>query len=149
MEATLHALGEILLKAIPTFFLVLFLHFYLKSVFFKPLEKVLHARREATEGARQVAENALQTSAEKAARYDASIRNARSEVYQEQAAQQRKMQDEKSAAIREARLRTDASVAEAKGALAAEAEVLKTQLDAESDALAEQIAAAVLGRRAA
>lgn len=149
MEATLHALGEILLKAIPTFFLVLFLHFYLKFMFFKPLEKVLHARREATEGARQVAENALRVSAEKAAQYDAAIRSAHTEVYRELAAEQRKLQDEKSAAIREARLRADAVVAQAKATLAAEAELLKTQLDARSDALAEQIAEAVLGRRAA
>ena len=149
MEATLHALGEILLKAIPTFFLVLFLHFYLKFVFFQPLEKVLHARREATEGARKVAEDALKTSSEKAAQYDAAIRNARTEVYREQAAQQRKLQDEKSAAIREARLRADAVVAQAKASLAVEAEVLKAQLDSQSDALAERTAEAVLGRRAA
>src|ERR1039457_7455677 len=46
MDATLHALGGILLKAVPTFRLVLALHFYLKSIFFKPLEKVLGQRYE-------------------------------------------------------------------------------------------------------
>src|ERR1035437_5121817 len=50
MEATLHALGGILLKAVPTFLLLVLLHFYLKGVFFKPLQKVLRQRYEATEG---------------------------------------------------------------------------------------------------
>ena len=48
----LHALGGILLRAVPTFLLIILLHFYLKSIFFKPLERVLEARSEATEGAR-------------------------------------------------------------------------------------------------
>ena len=41
MDATLLALGGILLKAVPTFLLVILLNFYLKAMFFKPLEKVL------------------------------------------------------------------------------------------------------------
>jgi len=53
MAATLHALGEILVQALPTFFLVLLLFIYLRSMFFKPLERVLAERREATEGARK------------------------------------------------------------------------------------------------
>ena len=54
MDATLHALGEILLKAVPTVLLVVVLHFYLKYVFFKPLKKVLEERYNATEGARKL-----------------------------------------------------------------------------------------------
>jgi F-type H+-transporting ATPase subunit b len=48
MDAILNALGGLLLKALPTFFLVLLLHFYLKLVFYRPLEKVLSARHQAT-----------------------------------------------------------------------------------------------------
>ena len=50
MEETLRALGGILLKAVPTFILVILLHFYLKFIFFKPLQRVLRLRYEATEG---------------------------------------------------------------------------------------------------
>ena len=67
MESTLAALGGILLKALPTFFLFIFLHLYLRFVFFKPLEKVLKARYDATEGARKLAEASLAKAAEKAA----------------------------------------------------------------------------------
>jgi hypothetical protein len=41
MDASINALGGILLKAIPTVILLLFVHLYLKLVFFKPLEEVL------------------------------------------------------------------------------------------------------------
>ena len=55
MESTLNALGGILLRALPTFFLVLLLHLYLKRVFFAPLNQILKQRYDATEGARQAA----------------------------------------------------------------------------------------------
>ena len=38
MDAMLHAFGGILLRAVPTFLLVVLLHFYLKSMFFKPMK---------------------------------------------------------------------------------------------------------------
>ena len=41
MEATLHALGGILLRAIPTVILLLILHAYLRAVLFRPIEKML------------------------------------------------------------------------------------------------------------
>jgi F-type H+-transporting ATPase subunit b len=44
MEEILSQLGQLLLRAVPTFVLVVVLHFYLKYMFFKPLHKVLHER---------------------------------------------------------------------------------------------------------
>ncbi len=67
MEATLHALGQILIQALPTFFLVLLLFAYLRSMFFRPLEQVLAQRNEATEGARKKAAEALDRANAKAA----------------------------------------------------------------------------------
>ena len=56
MESTLHDLGQLLLKAIPTVFLLLVVHFYLKKMFFRPMADVLAKRRAATEGLRESAE---------------------------------------------------------------------------------------------
>ena len=53
MEATLHALGGIIIRAIPTFMLVILLYFFLKYAFFQPLDRILKARYEASEGARK------------------------------------------------------------------------------------------------
>ena len=83
MEATLNALGQILLKAMPTFVLVFLLYFYLKRMFFRPLEGVLRKRYEATEGARKLADESLAKAAAKAEEFEAAMRAARGEVYQE------------------------------------------------------------------
>lgn len=149
MDATINALCEILLKALPTFFLLIALHFYLKFTFFKPLEKVLGARYEATEGARKIAEQSLQRAAAKAAEYDAAIRAAKAEVYQEQERLYRELQDRRAAAVADARAAADAAVRAAQAELAAEVAVVKQSLVAESDMLANRIADSILSRRAA
>ena len=149
MEATLHALSGILLRAIPTFLLVVFLHFYLKYMFFKPLDKVLHARYEATEGARKRAAESLEKAAAKTAEYEAALRGARSEVYKTQEQLHRRMQEEQATQVQTAREQAEAAVRDAKAQLAAEIAQAKTGLAAQSDALANQIADAILKRGAA
>jgi F-type H+-transporting ATPase subunit b len=146
MEATLHALSGILLRAIPTFLLVIFLHFYLKYMFFKPLDKVLHARYEATDGARKRAAESLEKAAAKTAEYEAALRAARAEVYQSQEQLHRRLQAEHAARTQAAREQADAAVREAKAQLAAEIAQARTDLATDSDALASQIADAILNR---
>ena len=145
----LHALGGILLRAIPTFLMVVVLHFYLKSVFFKPLEKVLQRRYEATEGARKLAQQSLEEAAAKAAQYEESLRAAKGEIYLAQEQLHRQIQEREAAAIAEARAASDASVETAKAALAADMVDLKNQLAAQSDVLAGQIEESILGQGAA
>lgn len=145
----LQALGGILLHAIPTFLMVVFLHFYLKSVFFKPLEKVLHQRYEATEGARKLAQQSLEQAAAKTAQYEEALRAAKGEIYHAQEQLHKQIQEREGAAIAQARAAADAAVKTAKAELAAEMVALKNQLAAQSDALATQIEESILGRSAA
>jgi F-type H+-transporting ATPase subunit b len=149
MHATLLALGEILLRAVPTFLLVVVLHFYLKAVFFKPLEKVLHQRYQATEGARKLADQSLARAAEKTAQYEAAIRAAKAENYQSHEQLHKELQEREAAAALAARQRAEAVVQEAKSELAEDVEAAKASLAADSDALADQIAESILRRRAA
>jgi F-type H+-transporting ATPase subunit b len=149
MDAMLHALGEIVLKAVPTLLLLTLLHFYLRVVFFKPLERTLERRYQATEGARKVAEESLARAAAKTAEYDAALRAARAEVYQSQDRLHKQLQDEHLAQIATARQRTEAMVNEAKRQLAADAEQAKGTLAAQSELLANQIAETILRRSAA
>lgn len=149
MEDTLQALGGILLRAIPTFLLVLALHFYLKSVFFRPLERVLSARFEATEGARKLAEQSLAKASARAAEHEAAIRAARAEIYQEQEQLRRSLEEERARVLNVARSSTEARIAEAKAQLAAELNEAKRAISAESERLADQIADSILKRRAA
>jgi F-type H+-transporting ATPase subunit b len=146
MEQTLAAVGALLLKAIPTFLLVLLLYVYLKVVFFAPLGKLLDQRLQATEGARKAATAALALASDKSAAYESGIRNARSEIYKEQEEYRRMARQEQAARVAEARGRADQAVKDAKGKIAAEVAVSRQGLAQESDALAERIAGAVLGR---
>jgi F-type H+-transporting ATPase subunit b len=149
MEATLHALGEILLRAIPTFFLLILLHFYLKLVFFRPMGKVLHQRYEATEGARKLAEQSLERASAKAGEYEAALRNARAEVYEAQERLHKQLQEQHESELRNARKQAEAMVDQAKAELAKEVEAAKDNLSRESELLANQIVEAILRGRAA
>src|ERR1051325_5890113 len=110
MDVILQQLGELLLKAAPTFILVVVLQVYLRRVFFKPLEKVLHERYEATEGARKAADESLARAAAKAGEYEAAMRAARGDVYQVQEQIYKQLQEKATAQIGEARQRADAAV---------------------------------------
>jgi F0F1-type ATP synthase membrane subunit b/b' len=149
MDATLHALGEILLRAVPTFLLVILLNFYLKSVFFKPLEKVLHRRYQATEGARKLAKESLERAAARMAEYQAAMRAARNEIYQSQERLHQQLRQQEAADLLTARQRVEAAVHEAKADLAKDVAAARSTLAADSDALADQIAESILRRSAA
>ena len=149
MEATLHALGGILLKAVPTFLLLVLLHFYLKGIFFKPLQKVLRQRYEATEGARKLAAESLERAAAKTVEYQAAMRAARGEIYQAQEQLHKRLQDGEFAELTAARRRAEAAVEEAKAQLSSDVEAAKAGLARDSDLLADQIAESILRRDAA
>ena len=149
MEATLHALGGILLKAVPTFLLLVLLHFYLKGIFFKPLQKVLRQRYEATEGARKLAAESLDRAAAKTAEYQAAMRAARGEIYQAQEQAHQRLQESEMTELTAARRRAQAAVEEAKAQLSSDVEAAKAGLARDSELLANQIAESILRRNAA
>jgi F-type H+-transporting ATPase subunit b len=149
MEATLHALGQILVQALPTFFLVLFLFAYLRAMFFKPLEQVLAQREEATEGARKKAAEALDRAQSKVAAYEEQIRAARNDIYKDQEQIRLKWREEQTNQLATARERSEKAVAEARKQIAAESVEAKSSLAANSQALADQITRAILPRRTA
>ena len=149
MDLILHQLGGLLLKAAPTFLLVMLLHFYLKHVFFRPMGKVLHQRYEATEGARKRAAESLEHASQKAARYEAAMRAARGEVYQAQEHLHQQLQEREALDLAAARKRAEAAVQDARTHLARDVEVAKAALERESESLANQIAESILRRSAA
>jgi F-type H+-transporting ATPase subunit b len=118
-------------------------------MFFRPLEEILQKRYAATEGARKLADESLAKAAAKTAEYEAAIRAARGEVYNELGQLRRQLQADHAAAIEKARHEAEAQISAAKAELQQEVSRLKQQLAGESDALATQIAESILGRRAA
>ena len=144
MDATLHALAGILLKAIPTFLAVIFLHLYLKFMFFKPVGQKLHERYEETEGARKAAEEVLQRTEKKAAEYEAALRAARAESYQAQERLYKDLQENETGELARARKQSEEAIRQAREALAKDVEMAKSGLAAESESLAREIADSLL-----
>ena len=149
MEQTLHALGGILLKSIPTVVLLIILHFYLKAMLFGPLDRILKQRRDLTEGARKTAEDSLAAATRKADEYEAKLRDARAAVYKQQEEIRKRWLEEQAQQMAEARTRSESSVKTAREAIAQDVAAARTSLQDTSGVAADQIVATVLGKKAA
>jgi len=149
MQETLHALGEILQKASITVVLLILLHFYLKAVLFKPLDRVMEERRKLTAGARETAEASLAAATRKADEYEAKLRDARAAVYKQQEEIRKRWLDEQAQQVAEARSRSEVTVKAAREAIAQDAAAARKSLQDTSAAVADQIVATVLGKRGA
>lgn len=149
MQETLQALSGILLKAIPTIVILIILHFYLKAVLFRPLDRVMQKRLDLTEGARKIAEESLAAATRKADEYEAKLRDARAAVYKQQEEIRKRWLEEQAAQVAEARTRSESAVKAAREAIAQDAAAARKSLEETSVAVADQIVASVLGRRAA
>lgn len=149
MESTLHDLGLLLLKAVPTIFLLLVVHFYLKHMFFRPMGNVLAERHAATEGQRQSAEALRAKANEQTRAIEEQLRQAREVIYQEQEESRRRWTSEQGAQLDQARQQARDLIHQSKLQLDAEAVAAKGKLEAYSDTLADQIARTLLERTSA
>lgn len=138
---------NLILGALPTFFIVFLLFFFLRWGLWRPLERVLAERQAATEGARKQAEQLLATANDKLRQYEEALRQARAEIYRQQEASRQQALEERNRVLREARERANQSIREAKLEIAADVDAAKRQLEAESARLAEEIAHTLLAPR--
>jgi len=147
MEATLHALGLLLLKSCPTIILLVLLYIYLRLVFFQPIDQVLKQRAQMTEGARVAAQKRIDLSEQRAAEYEAKLREARSEVLREQEEARKQWLADQTVQLQQAKAKSDELIARNREEIHEEAEKAQWDLAKEADALAEQIAQSILRRR--
>lgn len=149
METTLHQLGDLLIKAIPTILFFIALTFYLKAVLFKPLAKILEERRKATEGVRELAQRAFEEAERKNAEFEHALQIARAELYHEHEALRRRWREEQEHEIARARAEADKQIEEAKRQIGREAERAQADLNASVENLSQEIIRSLLRRRAA
>ena len=149
MESTLHDLGQLLLKAIPTLFLLLVVHFYLKRMFFRPMAEVLAKRRAATDGLRESAEAMRAKAADQIKSIEAQLRQAREAIYQQQEEARQGWTGDQGAQLEAARKQARELIQQSKQQLDTEAVEAKSQLAGTAGALADQIANALLERTSA
>ncbi|GIU74675.1 MAG: hypothetical protein KatS3mg004_1762 [Bryobacteraceae bacterium] len=147
MEQILHALQGILVRALPTFFLVIALHWFLKKVLFESLDRVMEERHRRTDGVLESCEAALERARAKLREYEDSLRQAQAEIFDQQEAERRQMAARQAAALAEARQRARERVEAARARIAAEAAQAGEALRAQASALAETITKMVLAGR--
>jgi F-type H+-transporting ATPase subunit b len=149
MEATLQQLATLLLKAVPTIIFFALLTVYLKHVFFKPLAKILDERKKATEGVRELAQQAFAAADQKASEFQRALQLARAEMEQEHEALRRRWTDEQVESIQKARSEADQRILEAKQQIGDEVQRAQAELNATVEALSDRIVSSVMRRRAA
>jgi F-type H+-transporting ATPase subunit b len=144
MSALVHQLGELFLRAVPVAVIVLLFYIIMRSIFFRPLLKVMAERDARTIGAQKAAEAAQAAAAEKVRQYEEALRQARAKVYAEQEADRRKLMEERAAMLKDARSKADAEVNAAKERVAAEFASARKDIETLTGQLAAEIARRVL-----
>ena len=140
MPTLVHELGELFLKAVPVAVVVVILYFFLRSLFFKPILKIMAEREARTYGAQKSADAALAAAAEKLRQYDEALRHAKAKIYADQEAERKKLLDERAAALKQARAKSSADVVGAKQRVATELEAAKKEVEQSASQLAIDIA---------
>ena len=149
MEATLQALVDLLIKAIPTIAIFIFLIIYLQATYFGPIKKVLQERREKTEGVRDLAQKAFESADSKESELARALQLARAEINQQHEALRRQWSSEEADAIAVARHQAEERLAAARVAIAREVDRAKAEMDMNVEALSTSIVQALTSRRAA
>jgi F-type H+-transporting ATPase subunit b len=144
MQEIVHQLGELFLQAVPTVLIILLFYFILRAIFFKPLLKVMAERDARTAGAQKAAEVAQAAAVEKAKQYQDALKQARGQVYAEQEAARKKLLDERTALVKEARAAATAQVGAGKERIAGEFAAARREIETTVSKLSSEIAQRIL-----
>src|SRR2546428_14046861 len=99
MQAIVHQLGELFLRAAPTVLIILLFYFILRALFFKPLLAVIAERDSRTVGAQKASEAAHAAAGGEVKQYQEALRPARGQGYAEQAAARQQLLDQSAAPV--------------------------------------------------
>jgi F-type H+-transporting ATPase subunit b len=144
MTPLVHQLGELFLRAVPVALIVLIFYLILRSVFFKPLLRVMAEREARTLGAQKAAEAAQAAAAAKVKQYEEALRQAKAKVYVEQEEARKKVLDERAAYLKDVRSKMAAEVNRGKENIAGQLESAKKEVASNVSQLADEIARRVL-----
>ena len=149
MESTLKALADLLLEAAPTIVFFIFLAWYLKRMYFRPVAAILEQRRQATEGVRELAQRAAEAADQKSSEFERALELARADLQKEHDQLRQQWISEQAAAIDQARAAADQQIQDGKQQIGRETEQAQAELDAQVEHLSQQIVNSLVERRAA
>src|SRR5438270_13918025 len=149
MDETLHALGGLLLRSVPTIAFFIFLAVYLDRIFFRPVARILEERRRQTEGVRELAQRAFEAAEKKGSEFEQALHAARNEIYAENEALRRQWEQEQQHALAAARAEADRQIEQARRDIEQEIERGEAEIQASIDRLSDTMVDSLLRRRAA
>lgn len=149
MQETLHQLAHLLLESVPTIVIFVALTFYLRQVFFRPMQRMLDERKRATEGMQELARKAFEAADSKNSEFEQALQIARAELLREREELRRRWAAEQVEQIAKARAEADAKIAEAKRQTDEEVRRAEAELEGRVQGLGEDVVRTLLARRAA
>ena len=126
--------------------IVLLLTVVLQQLFFKPLLRVIHAREDAVQSARALAERSAAEARRAGEEFDAKTTAARAIFYRELDDMRKQGQDERTAMVAGARAQAERELADARQTLASETTGARAQLQQDAQRLGEELADRLAGR---
>ncbi|WP_396627343.1 ATP synthase F0 subunit B [Luteitalea sp.] len=126
--------------------LVLLLTVILQQLFFKPLLRVMHAREDAVQSARSLAERSAAEARRASEEFDAKTTAARAAFYRELDDMRHQGQEERASMLSAARDQADRELEQARVTLAADTAQARAQLEQDARQLGEQLADRLAGR---
>ena len=144
MDQTLRQLGELLLGAVPTVFLLAILYVLYTMIVHKPLQRVLAERRSRTEGAVEKSRADIAASEARTAEYEQKLREARAAVFHAQEARRQAALQARTNAVNTARTKAQEQVQAAKKDIESDRAAAEAGLQGEAGKLAQEIIRRVL-----
>ncbi|MGH9414267.1 MAG: hypothetical protein ACRD0Y_11085 [Terriglobales bacterium] len=144
MNKIFQELGNLLFGCIPTILLFVALHYYLKWVLYRPLQRTLDERNGRIAGRKAAAEQVLAAAEQKLAGYEASLRQRRLENYKLIETRRQEALQLGHTHIANARQQASQAMVEARQRLAAQSTEGHAQLRTSAERLAQQIVTKVL-----
>ncbi len=149
MDATINALVDLLIRAIPTVIFFVFLTAYLNATYFKPLAGILEERRRSTEGLRELSQAAFASADRKESEFERMLQAARNQIGQENEATRQGWAQDQTEAVARARAEAEGQLEAARKQIAVDLAHASTQVEANIEPLTEQIVQSLSRRRAA
>lgn len=144
----LQQIQNLIVTSLPTTIIAFLFFLFARSVFFRPITRVLAERSARTEGAKSEAARLDGQAQEKMSMYHRALDRVRAEIYNEQEAARHAALEQRAAIVRESRARSTERVREAKQRLDRELAAVRDQVERETGRLAEEAARAVLAETA-
>jgi F-type H+-transporting ATPase subunit b len=148
VEEVLRQAVNLIIASLPTTVIVFLFFLFARSVFFKPMLRVLDERAARTQGARDDAARLNRQAQEVLSRYHQALDKVRAEIYAAQEAARHEALNARAEVLRQARAAAADRVRQAKERYERDLAGVRGQLDREIERLADAAARAVLAEKA-